>query len=424
MPLTIPEQLKTQLSKPVAIFGEGLSGEGVLAVLRALGLTGVFYDKKGLSFDQDVAKDHGLVVFSPGFESNHPWLAVACDAEVECMCELDFASLFWRGQVVAITGTNGKTTLTEFLTSTLRMAYEVAHAAGNIGRPFSKLVAETGGGTEDQIAVCEVSSFQAETLQHLKLDSTIWINFAEDHLDRHPNIEDYFSAKWNLVTRTKNEEVLVGTSVQAHARKLNRNVPGMYWVKSEGAKPDLKLADTPFVDYPQRENFEMALAWWKKTKRNVEMPYTAAACFRIGRHRLQNIREYKGATYWNDSKATNFHAVECAVANFDQPVRLILGGQSKGGYLAAFVSRLKGKVAEVFLIGEVAQELAEHCEAAGVMANRCETLTKAVEAASKQAGAGSHVLLSPGFASFDQFSGYEDRGNNFEKLVRELGSAS
>ena len=144
-----------------------------------------------------------------------------------------------------------------------------------------------------------MSSFQAETLQYLEPDSTIWINFAEDHLDRHPNIEAYFSAKWNLVTRTRNEEVLVGTSVHAHARKLNRDVPAMYWVTSEGAEPELKLADTPFADYPQRENFEMALAWWKETKRNLAMPYTAAACFRIGRHRLQLIREYDGATYWN-----------------------------------------------------------------------------------------------------------------------------
>ena len=116
--------------------------------------------------------------------------------------------------------------------------------------------------------------------------------------------------------------------------------------------------------------------------------------------------------------------MESAVSYFDRPVWLILGGQSKGGDLAAFTSRLKSKVAEVFLIGEVAKELAEHCEAAGVVANRCETLAKAVEAAAKEAGAGSHVVLSPGFASFDQFSGYEDRGNNFEKLVRELGSAS
>ncbi len=424
MPLSIPEQLKAQLSKPVAIFGEGLSGQGVLAMLRSLGLSGIFYDAKGLRFDQHVAKDHGLVVFSPGFDSNHPWLAVACDAEVECMCELDFASLFWRGQVVAVTGTNGKTTLTEYLTHTLRMAYEVSHAAGNIGRPFSKLVAETGGGTEDQIAVCEVSSFQAETLQYLEPDSTIWINFAEDHLNRHPNIEGYFCAKWNLVTRTKNDAVLVGSSVQVHARKLNRIVPGMYGVKSEGIEADAKLDETAFANYPQRENFEMALAWWKKTKRNVEMLYTAAACFRIGRHRLQKVLEFKGATYWNDSKATNFHAVESAISNLDGPVRLILGGQSKGGDLAAFASRLSSKTVAVYLIGEVAEVMAEHCVTAGVQATQSGSLAKAVEAASQHAGPGSHVLLSPGFASFDQFTGYEDRGNNFEKLVRELGSVS
>ena len=116
--------------------------------------------------------------------------------------------------------------------------------------------------------------------------------------------------------------------------------------------------------------------------------------------------------------------MENAVAHFDSPVCLILGGKSKGGDLAAFASRLKGKVEEIFLIGEVAKSLAEHCEVAGVLATRCETLARAVEAAAQQAGSGSNVVLSPGFASFDQFTSYEDRGNNFEKLVRELGIAS
>lgn len=424
MPLVIPEKLKAYLSKPVAIFGAGLSGEGVLAVLRALGLTGIFYDEKSRRFDAESAKAHGLVVFSPGFFAEHPWLTVARDAGVECMGELDFASLFWRGQVVAITGTNGKTSLTEFLTHTLRMAYEVAHATGNIGRPFSKLVAETGGGKEEDIAVCEVSSFQAETLQHLEPDSTIWINFAEDHLDRHPNIEAYFNAKWNLVLRTKNEKVLVGTSVQAIAQQLNRDLPVKYLVSSTGAVPDSKLANSPFAEYPQRENFEMVLAWWEMTKRNVAMPYTAAACFRIGRHRMQKVLEYQGVTFWNDSKATNFHAVESAMGHFTGPVRLILGGKSKGGDLSAFVSRLQGKVSEILLIGEVAGELALCCEAVGIPAIQCQTLPRAVETTAKKLEVGSHVVLCPGFASFDQFSGYEERGNKFEKLVRELGNAS
>jgi len=424
MPLNIPEILQAPLSKPVAIFGQGLSGEGVIALLRLLGLTGVFYDLKGQPFDEAVAKKHGLVVFSPGFQANHPWLEIAGDAELVCLSELDFASLFWKGQVVAVTGTNGKTTLTEFLTHTLRMAYEISHAAGNIGRPFSKLVADTAGGSEEEIVVCEVSSFQAETLQYLEPDSTIWTNFAEDHLDRHPNLESYFSAKWKLISQTKSDVVLVGTSVQDYARKLNRDIPASYSVVSEGAARDERLSETPFADYPMRENFEMALAWWERTKRNVAMPYTAAACFRVGRHRMQQVGEYGGVTYWNDSKATNFHAVESAAGRFEAPVRVIVGGKSKGGDLAGFVTRLAPKVAEVFLIGEVADSLEKCCVETGLKATRCDTLAKAVTAASEQAPAGSHVLLSPGFASFDQFSNYEDRGNNFEKLVRELGIAS
>ncbi len=121
---------------------------------------------------------------------------------------------------------------------------------------------------------------------------------------------------------------------------------------------------------------------------------------------------------------TNFHAVESALVHFDGPVLLVLGGKSKGGDLAAFVARLHGKVERIFLIGEVAEELAKCCDAAGVPATQCQTLEKAVGAAASEAGKGSHVVLSPGFASFDQFTSYEDRGNNFEKLVHELGNAS
>src|SRR5262245_11818089 len=160
MPFAPPSSLAPLLAKPVAILGGGVSGEGARALLAALGGEGKIYDAKGVEFTPAAAKLHALAVFSPGFPPEHAWLARAGAAGVECLGELDFASCFWRGQLVAITGTNGKTTLTELLTHALRSIGRAAYATGNVGHPFSQLVAEKKGGAKDAIAICEVSSFQ------------------------------------------------------------------------------------------------------------------------------------------------------------------------------------------------------------------------------------------------------------------------
>lgn len=422
MALTVPDFLKTRLLKPVAIFGGGVSGEGVRALLHALGATGTIYDTKTTEFSGAAVANHDLVVFSPGFAPEHPWLKIADAAGLLCLGELDFGSLFWRGRVVAITGTNGKTTLTEFLTHALRSVGQAAEAAGNIGRPLSRLAAETEGGSPEVIAVCEASSFQTETLQHFTADAMLWTNFAEDHLERHPGMEAYFSAKWNLMARTPSGKLFVGPSVLRYARKYGRALPTAAVVATEAAPRDPQLAGTVFADYPQRENFLLAAAWWQASGRALPALYAAAQSFRLGRHRLARVGEHDGVTFWNDSKATNFHAVEAALAGFNQPVVLIAGGKAKGGDLAGFVKRIGPRVKHVCLIGETQPVLATFCTAYHVPHTVCATLAGALHTAAAQAAAGDAVLLSPGFASFDMFRNYEDRGDQFEKLVRELGA--
>ncbi len=409
-----------RLRKPVAILGGGVSGEGALALLQRLGATGTIYDAKGREFDEAAAGAHALVVFSPGFAPEHPWLQAADAAGLLCLSELDFAALSWRGRVVAVTGTNGKTTLTELLTHALSAAGETAFATGNIGRSFARLVAETDGGQPEAIAVCEASSFQAETLQHFQADATLWTNFAEDHLERHPGMEAYFSAKWHLVTRTAGEVVFVGPSVAGFAQKFGRTLPARAMVVAENVAADARLTGTVFEDYPQRENFLLAAAWWQASGRDLVQLYAAARSFKLGRHRLAQVGEHEGVAYWNDSKATNFHAVEAALARFAVPVLLIAGGKAKGGDLAGFVGRIAPRVRHAFLIGETSATLAGLCDAAGVPRTVCASLAAAVGAAAARAGEGDVVLLSPGFASFDLFRNYEDRGEQFEKLVREL----
>jgi UDP-N-acetylmuramoylalanine--D-glutamate ligase len=423
MPLSIPDFLGSRLASPVAVFGTGVSGEGAAALLARLGTSAVFYDQKATAFTAEAARRHSFVVFSPGFGLHHPWLEIARKAGCICMAEIDFASVFWRGRIVAITGTNGKTTLTEFLVHALGTAGRRAYAAGNIGFPFSQVVADRDGGTPDCAAVCEVSSFQSEQLGHFAADALLWTNFAEDHLERHPRLEDYFTAKWELVLRTPAVRLLVGSSVTRHAARFNRTIPASAQVATEGQPADPRLAGTPFATYPQRENFILAAAWWRSEGWEEALLYQAAATFQVGRHRLSPVATIDGTAFWNDSKATNFHAVEAALAGFPAKVVLIAGGRAKGGDLAGFAQRIASRVAHVALIGETAPELAAAFVVLGVAHTSHRTLEEAVRVAAAAAPAGGTVLLSPGFSSFDMFRNYQDRGDRFEKAVRELSAA-
>jgi UDP-N-acetylmuramoylalanine--D-glutamate ligase len=418
MPLPVPDLLAPLLTAPVAVLGGGVSGEGARALLGALGARTVIYDAKGTEFTPAAAAGHRLAVFSPGFAPEHPWLEIARAAGCECVAELDLAALVWRGRVVAVTGTNGKTSLTEFLAHALRLRGILASATGNIGHPFSRLVAESGGRDPARIAVCEVSSFQAERLQYFEADATLWTNFAEDHLERHPTLAAYFAAKAALGRRSR--RVFAGSSVRRYAEQLAApNTERFEWVETEGLPPDPALAGTVFADYPQRENYLLAAAWWREEGHPADALQAAAASFQLGRHRLARIAISGGVTYWNDSKATNFHAAEAALSRFAVPVRLIAGGKGKGGDLAAFVGRIAPRIRWAYLIGETRHALARACAGAGISHTVCASLAEAVREASTAAGPGDQVLLSPAFASFDQFRNYEDRGDQFEQLVRE-----
>jgi UDP-N-acetylmuramoylalanine--D-glutamate ligase len=426
MPFALPDSLKPLLAKPVAVLGAGVSGRAVMELLGQLDARAVPFDEKGGDGAArdflSAAREHSLVIFSPGFAPVHPWLAAARAAGATCLGELDFASLFWSGRILAVTGTNGKTTLTEFLTHALRSLGRDAHATGNIGHPFSRLVVEHEGGRADMTAVCEVSSFQAETLKYFHADAVLWTNFAEDHLERHGTLGKYFLAKWNLVAHTKPGAVFAGSSVTRCAEKFGCALSPNAAVASEDRPHDPSLAGTPFAGYPQRENYLLAAAWWRREQLPPEALLAAARSFSLGPHRLARVAGHDGVVYWNDSKATNFHAVEGALANFPRPVLLIAGGRGKGGDLSSFVGRIAPRVKFAFLLGETQAAMAAACIAHGVACAPCTTLADAVERAAATAAPGDHVLLSPGFASFDMFRSYEDRGAQFERLVNNLGT--
>ena len=423
--LNTPEFLKPRLTTPVAVLGAGVSGRGVVALVERLGASATLHDERGgpgvVAEFRPAAAGRGLVVFSPGFPPSHEWVVAARAAGHVCLGEIDFASLFWRGSLVAVTGTNGKTTLTGFLAHALIAAGRDAYAVGNIGTSFAGLVAERAGGAPDSIAVCEVSSFQAETLRYFRADATLWTNFAEDHLDRHASMENYFLAKWRLFERSIGGGVFAGVSVAAAAARYGQRLPAGATVATDDPTGDLLLRGTVFAEPPQRENFLLAAAWWRAAGWREPVLYAAAQTFKLPMHRLACVAEISGVGWWDDSKATNFHATEAALERFGAPVHLIAGGKAKGGDLAGFVARIAPRVAAAYLVGETRSVLAALLGSAGVRHRVCGSLAEAVAEAAVGAKPGENVVLSPGFSSLDQFRSYAARGESFISLVNALG---
>ena len=418
-----PELLKPLLDLPVAIFGAGVSGRAAADLLRSQGKRFEVYDERGgqyalRTFGPKEAAHHDLVVHSPGFAPEHPWFETAREAGCTVLGELDFASLFWAGGCIAVTGTNGKTTVTEFLAYAFKRAGQKAIAVGNIGYPMSRLFELSNH--EGAVAVCEISSFQAECMRHFRPQSLIWTNFDEDHLDRYASPREYFDAKWRLVEQLARPSMVVGESVAYWAEKLGKQLPSFACVVRRGDKLGGPPANSPFLSYPQQENYRLVRAFWEKESMSLHTLEKAAGQFRLPRHRLQKVAEWGGIEFWNDSKATNFSSALAALKTFEKPVVWLGGGKSKGGDIAAFAQKVAGQIRSASLIGEVAPALAEHLEAAGVRSQVSKTLPEAVAAAVTQADGRGVVLLSPGFASLDMFESYTQRGFAFEQAVLSL----
>jgi UDP-N-acetylmuramoylalanine--D-glutamate ligase len=424
----LPSAIALAARRPVAVLGFGVSGQAAASLLRQCGCGVEAYDEKAVpgvraDFGLTEAKRHDLVIYSPGFRQDHPWLVAARAAGCQCLGELDFASLFWQGKLIAITGTNGKTTLTEFLATALRRQGLSAVPAGNIGHPLSRL--DDLGATQDRVAVCEVSSFQAEGLQYLRPHALLWTNFDEDHLDRYAVIKDYFDAKWNLVERLAEPRLIVGESVVRAAAQFGKKLPPhAVIVRREGAM-HLVPAGSIFDSYPQSENYLVARAYWEQEGYPLNVLEETAQSFSTRKHRLARVAEWEGVAYWNDSKGTNFHATLAALETFSAPVVWIGGGKSKGGDIEGFAGRAAARVREAFLIGETAGVLAAGLHKRGVAATQCESLRAAVQKAHECArqSTPAQVLFSPGFSSFDMFHDYAERGLAFEQAVLGLKAA-
>jgi UDP-N-acetylmuramoylalanine--D-glutamate ligase len=370
----------------------------------------------------------GLVIASPGVPVDAPPLETARERGVEINTEIEFA---WRhrpqAELVAVTGSNGKSTVTELTARMLVEAGQAAVAGGNLGPPASQLVLD--GGWESW--VLEISSFQAELLTEMAPRVAVFLNLSQDHLERHPSLDSYFEAKQRLFAfQTKADTAVLNaddpsasaTRTAATTRNFSVAEPADAWIKGDrlmlGGEP---IIDSSKVRLSGIHNLANALA--ASLAAAVLGASTAAMAATLGTfeglpHRHRTVHSADGVRWVDDSKATNVGATLAALRGYpNRSLHLILGGQSKGQDFSVLEGELRRVAARLYLIGEDGPAIAEMLVDVAPI-EHCGTLAEAVARARRHVVSGEWVLLAPACASFDQFANYGERGDCFTELAR------
>jgi UDP-N-acetylmuramoylalanine--D-glutamate ligase len=344
------------------------------------------------------------VIKSPGVPGEAPLVAAARARGIPVWSEVELGSRLLPNPILGVSGTNGKTTTSELLGVMLG-----APVAGNVGRALTDL---DGQIEPEQVVVCEVSSFQLEDVHEFRPRVAVLLNLEPDHLDRHGSLDAYRAAKLRIFENQGEDDTAI--------------VPrGFDDVPGSGRRIEFEAGD-PLPAEPRipgahnRENAAAATAAARALGVDDKRIAEALQSFPGVAHRLEPVAEAGGVRYVNDSKATNTAAARRAVAAFDAPLHVILGGRGKGESYSELALDLAGRARRAYLIGETAVDLATALELAGVDHELSGDLETAVRSAARVARPGDVVLLAPACASYDQFRDFEERGDAFRRLAREL----
>jgi UDP-N-acetylmuramoylalanine--D-glutamate ligase len=380
-----------------------------------------------------------LIVVSPGVPMDTPEVKQVVAFGLPVIGELELASRYLRGRVVAITGSNGKTTTTTLVGKIFGDAGVPTLVGGNIGLPVIDLVAKS---TPETVSVLEVSSFQLETVEQFHPWIAVVLNITPDHLDRHGSFETYAASKARITERQDAEDLLVLNAEDKAAQMVALKTKAqIYWfsgrrpikqgafvhgesilfIPCEGAKaePVMPVSDIHLKGSHNVENVLAAVCAARLAKIPAESIRASVAGFAAVEHRLELVKVVNGVEFYNDSKATNVDAAMKAVASFAGGILLILGGKDKDSDYSLMSGMLKERVKIVYTIGSAAEKIERQLQGV-VKIVPAETLQVAVARAAKAAAIGDVVLLSPACSSFDQFENYEQRGRVFRQLVNEL----
>ena len=446
-------------NKRVLVVGLGKSGVTAATFLRDRGARVTVSDAKtedqlrsaipalldkGISVEtgrhgERTFRDQDLIVVSPGVPGDVPQLEKARAQGIPIIGEVELASRFLRGHIIAITGSNGKTTTTALAGDVIGMGgYEVL-VGGNIGTPAISLVADA---TSDTYNVLEISSFQLESIQTFHPEIAVILNITPDHLDRHHSFDAYVRAKARIFENQTAQDhavlnaddptcaVLAGkTKAQMHwfsrMKKVERGAflhEGKIFSRDEGGEQEIMPASGITLKGSHNlENVLAAVCVGRIVGCEPHRIRRAVEEFKAVEHRLEYVTTIQGVEYYNDSKATNVDAAIKALESFPGNIHIILGGKDKGSDYSMLKDLLRARAKRVYTIGAAAEKI-ELQLAGAVPVFRAETLETAVKRAAESAAAGDIVLLAPACASFDQFESYEHRGRVFKEAVLALAA--
>lgn len=432
--------------KKVLVLGLGVSGKSAMSFLLKMGadVTGVDSKKEVLLQPEVVAlKAHlfhdldfhdmetiDLLVISPGIPKTHPLYQKALELGIEIIGEIELACRYLKGKCVAITGTNGKTTVTLLVEHILKQAGIHAKALGNMGVPLtSELLLDS---TID-VYVLELSSYQLETMQAKIIDAAVILNITPDHLDRYDNMDEYAKAKIHIKECLKKEGVLFveDRCYQEFKPLFQECVPFTYgyseknWISSDLVhlsyqhKIEAMLPSELRKKSHDLENTMAAYALCRTLNVSPDLIMSGLTSFKKPSHRIQYVKTLNGIHFYDDSKGTNIDAVIRAVDAVEGPIILIAGGVEKGFPYTSWIKSFKDKVHLVCAIGQarenIKKDLSPHIEVMFF-----NTLEEATHYAYEKSEPGQTVLLSPGCSSFDMFKDYAHRGKEFQRVVNQL----
>ncbi len=444
-------------NKRVLVVGLGKSGVASALFLKAHGARVTVSDTKSgdeLRNEIPVLLDHGitvetgghgertfrgqdLIVVSPGVPVDAAQLVQARALGESVIGEIELAAQFLPGPIVAITGSNGKTTTTTLTGEILSAGGLPTLVGGNIGTPAISLAERA---KPETVVVLEVSSFQLETIQSFRPKLAVVLNVTPDHLDRHRTFEVYVDAKSRIFENQQASDfavlnmddptcVAMGTRTRAQVFWFSRQkevVLGAYvrdgmivFRDGTGEREVLPVAEIPLKGAHNLENVLAAVCAGALMGCAPEKIRRAVRDFKAVEHRLEFVATIRGVDYYNDSKATNVDATIKALESFPANIHLILGGKDKGSDYSVLNDLLRQRVKRVYTIGAAAEKIESQIKNVEVV--HAETLENALRKANAVAQAGDVVLLAPACASFDQFKNYEQRGQVFKEVVRALG---
>ena len=446
--------------KKVLVFGAGKSGIGAADLLNAVGACPVLYDGKADldkesvlhkisgnyelpiyagELPKEVQESLDLVVLSPGVPTDLPIVKGFYDQGLPVWGEVELAYQTGKGEVLAITGTNGKTTTTALLGKIMSDARPSVFVVGNIGTPYTSKSLEM---TDETVTVAEISSFQLETIWKFAPRVSAILNITEDHLNRHHTMDCYIKTKEAITTNQTKDEVCVlnyedevlrafGESAPVHvvwfssARKLSEGFyldgEEIFYAHDGNTEKVINVNDLNLLGRHNYENVMAATAMSVNFGVPMEKIVEVLKRFQAVEHRIEYVTEKRGVRFYNDSKGTNPDAAIQGIRAMNRPTLLIGGGYDKQSTYDEWIDAFDGKVKKLVLIGQTAEKIEVCAHKHGFMDTvRCETFEEAIRYCYDHAVSGDAVLLSPACASWGMFPNYEERGRIFKEIVRGL----